>query len=86
MGVYFEPPRKQAKKSWEIAQLLAESGYNFQTEGSVTYIKTFIVSSKRPRIEEVRRNIERATGSSEEVKAKARLREHKEKKKRRRYA
>jgi DNA-directed RNA polymerase subunit RPC12/RpoP len=56
MGVYFEPPRHQARKSWAIAQLLAESGYQFQTEGSVAYIKTFILGAS-PRIEDVRRNI-----------------------------
>jgi hypothetical protein len=86
MGVYFEPPRKQGKKTWEIARLLAESGYKFQTEGSVAYIKTFILGSKHPRIEDVRHNIELAKRSTEEARTKARLREQKEEKKRRRYA
>lgn len=85
MGVYFEPPRKQAKKSWDIVQLLAESGYTFQTEGSVVYIQTFILGSERPRIEEVRRIIELKKQYLEEMKAKERLRAHKEEKRRRRY-
>jgi hypothetical protein len=65
MGVYFEPPRRQAGKPWAIVQFLAESGYKFQTEGDVAYIKTFILGAKRPRIEDVRRNVELAKQSTE---------------------
>ena len=85
MGVYFEPPRKQAKKSWEIVQLLAQNGYRFQTEGSVVYIQTFILGSERPRIEEVRRIIGLEKQYREEMKAKERLKTHKEEKRRRKY-
>jgi hypothetical protein len=81
MGVYFEPPRRQARKSWAITQLLAENGYNFQTEGSVTYIKTFILGAKRPRIEDVRRNVALAKHSTEEAEAKVKLRGTKKKRK-----
>src|SRR5438128_1282380 len=86
MGVYFEPPRRQARKSWAIIQLLAEGGYKFQTEGDVAYIKTFILGSERPRIEDVRRNVELAKHSTEEAKAEIRLREYREEKKRRKFA
>ena len=48
MGVYFEPPRRQAKKAWAVARLLAENGYRFQTEGAVDYIRAYIMGGKRP--------------------------------------
>ena len=86
MGVYFEPPRRQARKSWAIVKLLAESGYKFQTDGDVAYIKTFILVAKHPRIEDVRRHVELAKHSTEEASAKAGLREYKEEKKGRRFA
>jgi hypothetical protein len=81
MGVYFEPPRRQAKKSWAIVELLAQSGYKFQTEGGVAYIKTFILGAECPRIEDVKRNVELAKQSIEEANAKTRLRGYKEGKK-----
>ncbi|MEM9541854.1 MAG: hypothetical protein AAGA60_20455 [Cyanobacteria bacterium P01_E01_bin.42] len=85
MGVYFEPPRKQAKKSWEIVRLLAENGYRFHTEGSVAYIKTFILCSKHPRIEDVRRMITIEKQELEMKKMKERLKYYKEEKKKKRY-
>ena len=82
MGVYFEPPHRQARKSWAIVQFLAQSGYKFQTEGDVAYIKTFILGAKRPRIEDVRRNVELAKRSAEEAVVKARLKGDNEEKNR----
>lgn len=58
MGVYFEPPRRQARKAWAVARLLAEGGYRFQTEGDVSHIRDHIMGAKRPRLEDVRQNIE----------------------------
>src|SRR5262245_35360797 len=57
MGIYFEPPRRRAMKAWEIMQLLAASGYRFQTEGSKAFIDTFILATKRPTVKDVERNI-----------------------------
>jgi hypothetical protein len=85
MGVYFEPPRKQAKKSWELARLLGESGYKFQTEGSVAYIKAFILGSKRPRIDDVRLNIESDRRLKNDGKSRERLRWYKGERGRRRH-
>ncbi|NEO85459.1 MAG: hypothetical protein F6J87_14610 [Spirulina sp. SIO3F2] len=85
MGVYFEPPGKRAKKSWQIVQLLAENGYRFRTEGSVAYIKTFILCSKRPRLEDVKRIIAMEKEYTEICKLKERLAYHKAEKIRRKY-
>ncbi|KJH71198.1 hypothetical protein UH38_14430 [Aliterella atlantica CENA595] len=53
MGIYFEPPPRRATKQWQIMQLLAENGYRFYTEGGKTYIKAFVLQTKRPRIADV---------------------------------
>jgi hypothetical protein len=58
MGIYFEPPRRQARKAWAIMQFLAENGFSFQTEGSKSYIEHFILASKRPRIQDVIKRVE----------------------------
>jgi hypothetical protein len=58
MGIYFEPPRRQARKAWAIMRLLAENGYSFQREGDKSYIEHFILASKRPRIQDVIKKIE----------------------------
>ena len=58
MGIYFEPPRKQATKQWKVMQLLAENGYKFQTEGSKAYIDSVILKTKNPRIKQVKEIIE----------------------------
>ena len=85
MGVFFEPPSRRAKKAWEIARLLAESGYGFQTEGSVAYIRKFILGSERPRVEEVRLRIEAEKRHSAELEMRQRLGRYKEQKKNRRH-
>ena len=85
MGVYFEPPPRRARKSWEIARLLAGSGYKYQTEGSVVYINQYLLGVKRPRIEEVRQKIKAEKEHSEKVSEKERLRWYRDVKKLRRY-
>jgi hypothetical protein len=58
MGVYFEPPRRAAKKLWAIMRLLANHGYRFQTEGGKVYIDSHLIRDKRPNIQDVRLRIE----------------------------
>lgn len=58
MGAYFEPPRKLNKKRWEIMKILADNGYKFRSEGSKSYIKTFILQAKNPRAADVLERIE----------------------------
>jgi len=53
MGIYFEPPRRQARKVWANMRLLAENGYTFQSEGSKALIERFLLGTKRPRIQDV---------------------------------
>lgn len=53
MGIYFEPPRRQAKRAWEIVRLLSENGYRFQDEGDKAYIDTFILGGWDNRIKAV---------------------------------
>lgn len=53
MGAYFEPPRKLSKKRWEVMKVLADYGYKFRSEGSKSYIKSFILQVKNPRIADV---------------------------------
>ena len=57
MGVYFEPPRRTAKRAWEISRLLSENGYSFQTEGNVAFIKSCILGARNTGIERVRNRI-----------------------------
>jgi DNA-directed RNA polymerase subunit RPC12/RpoP len=53
-GVYFQPPRRQAKKAWAVMQLLAEYGYKFQTEGSTYYINNRILAGDTTSPERIR--------------------------------
>src|SRR3712207_4957412 len=84
MGMYFETPPRRARKSWEIARLLAESGYTYQTEGGVVYINQYLLGVRRPRIEDVRQKIKSEKESLEEVSVKERLRWYRDAKKLRR--
>jgi hypothetical protein len=77
MGIYFEPPRRQARKAWAIMWLLAENGYSFQREGSKSYIEHFILASKRPRIQDVIKKIEQEKQRITELRQKNRLDEYK---------
>jgi hypothetical protein len=73
MGIYFEPPRRQARKAWAIMQFLAENGYSFQTEGNKFYIEHFILASKRPRIQDVITRIEQENQLITELRQRNRL-------------
>src|SRR5262249_45931802 len=90
MGIYFEAPRKQARKAWAILRLLAENGYIFQTEGSKSYIEHFILAvgklriqnviglaAKRPRIQDVIKRIEQEKKLTNKLKEKNRLDDYK---------
>jgi hypothetical protein len=77
MGIYFEPPRRQARKAWAIMRFLAENGYSFQTEGSKSYIEHFILASNRPRIQDVVKRIEQEKQRITELREKDRLDEYK---------
>jgi hypothetical protein len=59
MGIYFEPPRRRAIKTWAIMRLLAENGLRFQTEGGKAFIEAYILATKRPRMNDVLDNIQR---------------------------
>jgi hypothetical protein len=77
MGIYFEPPRRQARKAWAIMRFLAENGYSFQTEGGKSYIEHFILESKRPRIQDVIKRVEQEKQLETESRQKNRLDEYK---------
>jgi DNA-directed RNA polymerase subunit RPC12/RpoP len=77
MGIYFEPPRRQARKAWAIMRLLAESGYSFQREGDKSYIEHFILESKRPRTQDVIKKIEQEKQLTTYLREKNRLDEYK---------
>ena len=80
MGVYFEPPKRQAKKRWEIMKLLAENGYKFQTEGSKFYIDAFILESKNPSIIRIRELITDSQQNSRNNFLKEKVKRYKEQK------
>jgi hypothetical protein len=58
MGIYFEPPPSRAKKAWAIMELLSRNGYRFSTEGNKAFIASFILTTKRPTLADVRRRID----------------------------
>jgi hypothetical protein len=80
MGIYFEPPRRQARKAWAIMRFLAENGYCFRTEGSKSYIEHIILASKRPRIRDVIKRVEQEKQQVTELRQKNRLDEYKREK------
>jgi hypothetical protein len=80
MGVYFEPPRRQAKKQWSVMQLLAENGYRFQTEGSKAYIDHFLLCSKNSSLKEVQNRIKVEKQEIESNRNKSKSKESKEEK------
>jgi hypothetical protein len=84
MGVYFEPPRRQAKRAWAVMRVIAEGGYRFRTEGGKAYIERYFLVNGRPGVEEVRRRVEAHKGAMKEYREKTRLAAYKEEKKRRR--
>jgi hypothetical protein len=84
MGIYFEPPPKRAKRAWAIMELLSRMGYRYQTEGGKAFIDAFILTTKRPTLEDVRYRIELLKQDKEESRDKQRVQWYKEEKKRRR--
>ena len=54
MGTYFEPPRLQNKRAWEVMRILADSGFTFHSEGSKAFVEAFILGKNRPNPNEVR--------------------------------
>lgn len=83
MGVYFEPPRRQAKKQWSVVRFLAENGYRFQTEGSKAYIDHFLLRSKNPSLKEVQHRIEVEKQVTESNRIKSKSKEYEEEKRQR---
>jgi hypothetical protein len=79
-GVYFQPPRRQAKRTWAIMKLLAGHNYRFQTEGSVAFINQFILAGSRTSLKAVCERIERELLAAIERAAKTRLQQHKQEK------
>jgi hypothetical protein len=77
MGVYFEPPRRQAKEKWRIIKLLAENNYKFTREGHKVLIEKFIFGGKNPSFERVKEAIEAERNSREQTRI---LQKKKEKK------
>ena len=84
MGRYFEPPRMRARKAWAIMELLSRSGYRFATEGSKAFLGSFILMTKNPTLEGVRRRIELHKEEKEASRIKARMKMYKEGRKHRR--
>jgi hypothetical protein len=84
MGIYFEPPPSRAKRAWAIMELLSRSGYRFQTEGSKAFIDAFILITRRPTLEGVRRRVDVLRQELEEGRMKTRLKGYKEERKGRR--
>lgn len=58
MGAYFEPPRKQNKKRWEVMKILADRGLRFNTKDAKIYIQNRILQAKNPRAADVIERIE----------------------------
>ena len=59
MGVYFEPPRRNAMKRWEIMRLVAQNGIRFRSEGSKAFVQAFILEDRRrPNLNRVRERLE----------------------------
>src|SRR5262245_33654904 len=80
MGIYFEPPRRQARKAWAIMRLLAENGYTFQSEGSKAFISGFLLETKRPRIQDVVERIEQEKQRRNELRERNRIDDYKNRK------
>ena len=80
MGIYFEPPRRQARKAWAIMRLLAENGYTFQSEGGKALIERFLLGTKRPRIQDVVERIEQEKQRINESRERNRIDDYKNRK------
>lgn len=58
MGVYFEPPRRNATKRWEVMRRLAEHGIRFRSEGSKAFVQAIIFENRRPNLNRVKAYLE----------------------------
>ncbi len=58
MGVYFEPPRRNATKMWALMRMVAETGLTFHTEGSRAFVQAFIFQNRPPNMNRVRARLE----------------------------
>jgi len=56
MGAYFEPPRRNNLKAWQVMRFLADEGYRFRTETQGLLILSII--GLRPKLREVRKEVE----------------------------
>src|SRR4051812_18227954 len=57
MGVYFEPPRRNATRRWAILQLLAQNGIRFRSEGAKAFVQGFILEDHRPNLNRVKERL-----------------------------
>ena len=57
MGAYFETPRRNDRRAWEVARILADNGLTFGTEGSKAYIEAFITGRQRPNVRKVKASL-----------------------------
>lgn len=73
MGVYFEPPVRQALRKWKVMQVLGENGYKFQREASKSFIESYVLITKNPSPERVKEIIEFRKKEEIEFKIKERL-------------
>ena len=58
MGAFFEPPRKQNVKRWEVMKALAERGFRFNTKDAKIRIQNRILQAKNPRLADVLERID----------------------------
>ena len=81
MGIYFEPPRRTAKKAWAVMELVCINGYRFQTEGSKAYLEEFILRGAKQKPREVQRRIASIRRQDLNSSHAARVRRYKEQRK-----
>lgn len=77
MGVYFEPPKRQAKEKWKIVKLLAENNYKYLREGHKVFIEKFILDNRNPSFERVKEVIENEKKLKEEIRIQRKKKEKK---------
>ena len=57
MGVHFEPPRRADTKGWARAELLADFGYGYYTEGDKSWIDRLLLGEPPASVRELRRRL-----------------------------
>ena len=58
MGAYFPPPRKAAKKRWDVMKVLADRSYKFNCRDAQAHIEGRILQVRNPRVADVIERIE----------------------------